>query len=118
MSVSSSSQDSRAFPVDLIRFSSRVEAERALRKSARKFTRPSWHVEQALYEGEYYGAQLTPLRKRDLKALAKIFEQDDIEIIHEDICTALKLLWPEPVWGDDPLDIFDESSLDFLAEFL
>lgn len=114
MLVSSSRPKTRAFPVDLIRFSSRVEAERALRKSPR----PSWRTEQALYEGEYYGAQLMPLRTRDLSALAKLFEQDDIEAIERDVCTALELLWPEPVWGDDPFDLFDESNLDFLSEFL
>jgi hypothetical protein len=114
MPVSSPSHNRSAFPLDLIRFSSRVEAERSLRK----LPRPSWRTEQALYEGEYYGAQLMPLKTRDLSALAKLFEEDDIEAIDKDVCTALTLLWPEPVWGDDPFDFFDESNLDFLSEFL
>ncbi|MEM9540388.1 MAG: hypothetical protein AAGA60_12925 [Cyanobacteria bacterium P01_E01_bin.42] len=114
MPVSSPSPQTSAFPADLIRLSAKVEARRA----AKKLLQPPWHTEQTLSDGEYHGAQLMPLRTRDLSALAKLFEQDDIEAIEEDVSMALALLWPEPVWGDDPFDLFDDSSLDFLAEFL
>lgn len=114
MPVSSPSPQTSAFPADLIRLSAEVEAKRTAKRSPQ----PSWRSERVLYDGEYYGAQLMPLRTRDLSALAKLFEQDDIEAIEQDVSMALALLWPEPVWGDDPFDLFDDSSLDFLSEFL
>lgn len=53
---------------------------------------------------------LSPLRERDNKALADLFERDDLEEIHTDVLNRLSLLYPPPYW--------EEESLDFLEGFV
>lgn len=57
-----------------------------------------------------YAAPLSPLRERDLTALAALFQRDDIYAIEADVSHRLLSLLPEPCWEDD---VFA-----FLQEFL
>jgi hypothetical protein len=58
----------------------------------------------------HYAEPLSPLRDRDLKALADWFQRDDILQIETDISRILLCLLPEPCWED--------NWFDFLHDFL
>ena len=57
-----------------------------------------------------HAAPLTPMRERDLEALAEMFELQDDDEIEADIIQYLHLLCPEPCW--------EEDSFEFLREYL
>jgi hypothetical protein len=57
-----------------------------------------------------FAAPLSPLRARDIQALAELFLRDDIYAIEADVSQRLLALLPEPCWEDD---VFA-----FLGEFL
>ncbi|HEY9836953.1 MAG TPA: hypothetical protein V6D27_08660 [Vampirovibrionales bacterium] len=53
---------------------------------------------------------LSALKERDTKALAELFENEEIEAIQADVLVCLSFLSPAPCW--------DEEAFDFLKEFL
>ena len=57
-----------------------------------------------------YAAPLSPLRERDLKALAELFQRQEMATIEADLTQMLLRLLPEPCWEEDPFE--------FLREFL
>ncbi|WP_228035007.1 hypothetical protein [Oculatella sp. LEGE 06141] len=59
--------------------------------------------EQPLADGYIsYAAPLMPLRERDMKAMAELFDHDEIEAIEANITASLCNMLPEPCWDDDP----------------
>lgn len=56
-------------------------------------------------------SMIGPLRERDTKALAALFEREDVEAIAADVSQTLTQLSPEPGWGED-------HRFDFLREYL
>ncbi|MDB9311889.1 hypothetical protein PN462_02155 [Spirulina sp. CS-785/01] len=110
MSVSSPPSSQSDYPEDLVQFSAKIEAERLAGNF--KSLNPDFHLSHT----EYHGAQLMPLKKRDLLALSKLFDQEDIEAINDDVVAALGVLVPEPCWED--VEEWSKTSWDFLAEFL
>lgn len=64
----------------------------------------------AYTEVNSFAAPLSPLRERDVQALAELFLRDDIYAIEKDVSQRLLTLLPEPCWEDD---VFA-----FLGEFL
>lgn len=90
---------------DLIRFSEKVEeSERVstsrVQRVAKTDGQPSnsLGLETAMLS---YASPLMPLRERDLKALAGMFDRLDNDRIEEEIINHLMWLWPEPCWEDD-----------------
>lgn len=69
------------------------------------------HVDR-LFNQEGYGhaAPLAPLKERDWKEIASLFDTKDSDEIEADVINKLSMLHPEPSW--------DEDSYDFLSEFL
>jgi hypothetical protein len=59
----------------------------------------------------HFAAPLSPLKERDEKALAALFQRHDMLDVMADVSQCLLQLLPEPCWEDDPLD-------DLLREFL
>lgn len=59
---------------------------------------------------EHYADPLSPLKQRDLTALAALFQREDIYTIEVDISYVLLRLLPEPCWEEDPFE--------FLKDFL
>ena len=57
-----------------------------------------------------YADPLSPLKERDLLALAQFFERSDMRDIETDLAHMLLKLQPEPCWEEDPFE--------FLKEFL
>ena len=57
-----------------------------------------------------FAAPLSPLRERDLNALAELFLTDQISVIEADVAQLLIRLQPEPCWEDNPFN----SLQDFL----
>lgn len=57
-----------------------------------------------------YAAPLSPLKERDLNALAELFQREEMLAIEADLSQMLLRLFPEPCWEDDPFE--------FLHEFL
>lgn len=55
-----------------------------------------------------FAAPLSPLRERDLQALASFFETECMLEIETDVTQHLLLLWPEPCWDEDPFDFLHE----------
>ena len=51
---------------------------------------------------------LMPLRERDWKVLAELFDRVDSDEIEADINSKLRLMIPEPCWEDDPFDFLRE----------
>lgn len=112
--ATSTQSDSPDYPVALIRYSRQIEAAKALKAA-----------ELLQDRGEYYGAQLSPWRDRDMIALAEVFDGEDLAAINHDIEQALQVLWPEPCWEDE---VFwqewewqgeaGDREFEFLAEFL
>ncbi|NEO28791.1 MAG: hypothetical protein F6K03_18435 [Kamptonema sp. SIO4C4] len=98
------------YPEELVQFSAKIEAARLAGHF--KSLNPDLHLAKT----EYHGAQLMPLKKRDLLALSNLFEQEDIEAIHDDVVAALGVLVPEPCWED--VEEWSNTTWDFLAEFL
>jgi hypothetical protein len=111
--LATSTVDRSAYPFDLIRHSTQVEAAKVAQKLAL--------LDRLAFQpgDEYYGAQLEPWRDRDLLALTELFAGEDLEVIDADIYKALLVLWPEPCWEDDPfISLERDREFDFLAEFL
>lgn len=50
---------------------------------------------------------LSGLKERDNKALAELFEREDVEDINADIMGCLSFLYPAPCWEDDPFDFLE-----------
>ncbi len=50
---------------------------------------------------------LSPLRLRDLQAMADLFHQPHMDEIEADILRNLGWRFPEPCWEDDPLDFLN-----------
>jgi len=115
MLISSSSDSSTGFPVELIRFSSKVAASKAYRPSITSLL-PEPNATQApkalanskSYEVGHYAAPLMSLHDRDINALTGLFEREDINEIEADIQKILHWLWPEPCWEEDPFDFLHE----------
>lgn len=59
---------------------------------------------------EVHAQPLMPLKQRDWKALALLFDREDSDEIEADVDYNLGLIVPEPCWEDDPFE--------FLSEFL
>ncbi|MBF2027162.1 MAG: hypothetical protein IGS48_10405 [Oscillatoriales cyanobacterium C42_A2020_001] len=57
-----------------------------------------------------YADPISPLRERDIQALAVLFQRDDIAMIEADLTQMLLRLLPEPCW--------EEDGFEFLKEFL
>lgn len=57
-----------------------------------------------------YAAPLSPLRERDILALAALFQRDDMYTIEADVKHKLLSLLPEPCWDDDDTFAFLGSS--------
>jgi hypothetical protein len=55
-----------------------------------------------------YAAPLSPLRDRDLKALADLFGQTAIDEIEADILANLLSRFPEPCWEDHVFDFLKD----------
>jgi hypothetical protein len=58
----------------------------------------------------HYAEPLSPLKERDLVALATLFPPDQMLTIEADVNQMLLRLLPEPCWEEDPFE--------FLSEFL
>lgn len=101
----------QSFPADLVQFSTRIEETRLQHHQSRPHTSP-------FTEQEYYGAALMPLRHRDLDALAGLFAAEDLDAIDQDLLTVLQALWPEPCWDENLLEPYDQSSYDFLTDYI
>lgn len=56
-----------------------------------------------------YADPLSPLRERDLLALAALFQRDDMYAIEADVKHKLLLLLPEPCWDDDTFAFLGSS---------
>lgn len=56
-----------------------------------------------------YAAPLSPLRERDIVALAALFQRDDMYAIEADVKHKLLLLLPEPCWDDDTFAFLGSS---------
>jgi len=115
MAISSSSDSSTGFPIELIRFSSKVAASKAYRPSV-PILLPEANAGQAFkvlapnksYEVSHYATPLMPLQERDMDALTGLFEREDITEIEADIQKVLLWLWPEPCWEEDPYEFLHE----------
>lgn len=83
-----------------------VEPARSPDESFRKEFLPSHPPEQV----GHFASPLSPLRERDLAALATWFHREDMYAIESDLNQMLLHLLPEPCW--------DEDAFDFLQEFL
>jgi hypothetical protein len=59
-------------------------------------------------EANSFAAPLSPLRERDLQALAALFLRDDIYAIEVDVSQRLLALLPEPCWDDDVFAFLNE----------
>lgn len=59
---------------------------------------------------EVHAPPLMPLKERDFKALATLFDRPDSTEIEDDINKILTLMVPEPSW--------DEDTYEFLQEYL
>lgn len=57
---------------------------------------------------ELYAPPLMPLKERDWRVLAELFEREDVDEIEADISNKLLFLIPEPCWEDDPFDFLRE----------
>lgn len=58
-----------------------------------------------------YAAPLSPLRERDILALAALFQRDDMYAIEADVKHKLLSLLPEPCWDDDTFAFLGSSVL-------
>ena len=56
-----------------------------------------------------YAAPLSPLRERDISALAALFQRDDMFAIEADVKHKLLSLLPEPCWDDDTFAFLGSS---------
>ena len=56
-----------------------------------------------------YAAPLSPLRERDIVALAALFQRDDMYAIEADVKHKLLSLLPEPCWDDDTFAFLGSS---------
>ncbi|WP_199322060.1 hypothetical protein [Leptolyngbya sp. FACHB-321] len=56
-----------------------------------------------------YAAPLSPLRERDILALAALFQRDDMYAIEADVKHKLLSLLPEPCWDDDTFAFLGSS---------
>ncbi|MDJ0774176.1 MAG: hypothetical protein QNJ49_12255 [Mastigocoleus sp. MO_167.B18] len=57
---------------------------------------------------EAHALPLMPLKERDFKALATLFDQLDSTEIEADINKTLSLMVPEPSWDEDPYEFLQE----------
>ncbi len=57
---------------------------------------------------DVHSPPLMPLRERDWKVLAELFDRGDSDEIEADINNKLLLMIPEPCWEDDPFDFLRE----------
>ena len=57
---------------------------------------------------EVHAAPLMPLKERDFKALATLFDRPDSNEIEADINKTLNLMVPEPSWDEDPYEFLQE----------
>jgi hypothetical protein len=58
----------------------------------------------------HYAEPISPLKERDLVALATLFQSDGMVHVEADVNQMLLRLLPEPCWEEDPFE--------FLKEFL
>ncbi|HEY9655278.1 MAG TPA: hypothetical protein V6C50_07285 [Crinalium sp.] len=63
-----------------------------------------------------YAAPLSPLRERDIVALAALFQRDDMYAIEADVKHKLLSLLPEPCWDDEDTFAFLGSSFSLKIE--
>ena len=91
---------------DLVRFSEKVEQSEPLKATRlQRGMKTNGQQSNSLglenWASDSYGSPLMPLREKDLKALAGLFEHSDNDRIEEEIINQLMWLWPEPCWDDD-----------------
>jgi hypothetical protein len=111
MPVVAPPQNSSAFPAELVRFSTQVEYARARKLHSRR-------SESFRADGEYFGAQLTPLHDRDLEAMEDLFKGEEMDRIDAEVGFVLRMLWPEPCWEEDLFSSQSAKEYEFLAEYL
>ncbi|MCT7953800.1 hypothetical protein [Laspinema palackyanum] len=85
-------------------FPSKIEPQSDLEIASSDFTANSFEFSTEAAE------PLSALKERDTKALAELFEDEEIEAIQADILLCLSFLSPAPCW--------DEQAFEFLKEFL
>jgi hypothetical protein len=59
-------------------------------------------------EASIHAAPLSPLKERDWKELASLFDRKDSDEIEADVISKLNMLYPEPSWDEDPYDFLRE----------
>lgn len=94
MLITSSNDHSRAFPSELIQFSSHVE-ELKLKQRSPIFSAINKSLEPS------HAAPIMPLQDRDLLEMAKLFDRKDADAIEADIDRVLLMLSPEPCWEEE-----------------
>ena len=57
---------------------------------------------------EVHAPPLMPLKERDFKALATLFDRADSKEIEADINNILDRMVPEPSWDEDPYEFLQE----------
>lgn len=57
---------------------------------------------------EVHAPPLMPLKERDFKALATLFDRADSNEIEADINNILERMVPEPSWDEDPCEFLQE----------
>lgn len=96
-------------PIDGVEALRQAAQKRALQEAQGKLVPRRQTVPGAL-DLMSHAAPLSPLRERDVVALADWFERNDMLSVESDIDHCLLVLWPAPCWEDDPFE--------FLQEFL
>lgn len=109
----SSSTDRRdPFLTKLVEFSKKAAASKQTRGLRRFFGKDIQRQESnpTPVRDRSSGAAepLSPLRERDNKALADLFERDDLDEIHTDVLDCLGLLHPPPCWDEESVDLLEE----------
>ena len=65
-------------------------------------------IDKNSHTPEVHAPPLMPLKERDFKALAKLFDRPDSIEIENDINNTLDLMVPEPSWDEDPYEFLRE----------
>ena len=107
------------FMAELIEFSSQAAVKKMARSrrthslelktvAQRKVQEPRLQVSAKSHLEVGHAAPLMPLRERDMKSLAELFEHEQIHEIEADVIRNLLVRWPEPCWEDEPFEFLQD----------